>query len=149
MRDFSEQEVQKKSNETILAKIGILLFENLECAKYECKHANDSHTLANANGKRAMITTVMDGFHSILEESEDAQKVKDVISEYEKQYREYNKKVSIIVEASDYTLCEDSDSGEIEEIISDLEGVGIEITEENRDIIIEYILGEEEDDDEE
>ena len=43
-------------------------------------------------------------------------------------------------------MCEEDNDAEIEEIISDLESAGIEIVEENRDIIMEYIMGEEDDD---
>ena len=135
-----------KSNEIILAEMGMVLYDHLQYAEYECRHANDSHTSANANGKKTMITAVVENFYSKLDESEDAQKVRDMISDYEKKCEEYNRKVSIIVEASDYALCEGSDDAEIEEIISDLESAGIEIVEENRDIIIEYIMGEEDDD---
>ena len=135
-----------KSNEIILAEMGMVLYDHLQYAEYECRHANDSHTSANANGKKTMITAVVENFYSKLDESEDAQKVRDMISDYEKKCEEYNRKVSIIVEASDYALCEGGDDAEIEEIISDLESAGIEIVEENRDIIIEYIMGEEDGD---
>lgn len=135
-----------KSNEIILAEMGMVLYDHLQYAEYECRHANDSHTLANANGKKTMITAVVENFYSKLDESEDAQKVRDMISDYEKKCEEYNRKVSIIVKASDYALCEGGDDAEIEEIISDLESAGIEIVEENRDIIIEYIMGEEDGD---
>lgn len=135
-----------KSNEIILAEMGMVLYDHLQYAEYECRHANDSHTSANANGKKTMITAVVENFYSKLDESEDAQKVRDMISDYEKKCEEYNRKVSIIVEASDYALCEGGDDAEIEEIISDLESAGVEIIEENRDIIIEYIMGEEDGD---
>ena len=138
--------MEKTSSKQTLIDIATLVYDYFQGAKEELNRASNSHEASYGEGQCVLMEKLQGEVYWLIGESEDGEELMKEIHNYEQEQEEYQKKVAIIVEASDYELtagCEDDDCV-ISDAIADLESQGVQISEENMDKIVEYMKNLEE-----